>query len=137
HIAICGKDQGIIGYSIKLTLKHILAVGYRITNCPEYLGSAAQSVGVLYPCAILMTTVDLAISDEIAQMGCANLLTLLSTTLMNACIQRNMAAHQALNAHCTGYLGRVYKRLCVGQGQDCYCLHQMGTIDQDQPFFSL
>src|SRR5437588_6072778 len=132
HIAIFGKNQGIIGYGIKLTFKYVLAVCYSVANRSEHLGSAAQGIGILYPCAILMTTVDLTISYQMAQMDRADLLTPLPTTLVNACIQRNMATHQSLNTHRTSYLGCVYKRLCVGQGQDCHSLQQMGTIDQCQ-----
>src|SRR5437879_804170 len=106
YIAVFWKNEWVIGHGIQLAFKYVLTIRQSIAYGPKNLGSAAQCIRVLHPGAVLMTGINLAVADHFSQVGCTDLLTILSTSPVNTRIQRNVTAHQSLDAHRTGNLCR-------------------------------
>src|SRR6266700_2007970 len=134
---IIRENERIICYRAQLSLKDVGTILQSVAHGPKDLRRAAQCVRILYSCAIAMTIVNLTITHQLESSSGADLLPTLSPYLVNARIQRYMAAHQSFNTHGTGDLCRPYKRLRVSECQYRDGLHQVCSIDKCQPFFCM
>src|SRR5260221_512850 len=96
---ICNRSQ--------LAFKNVGAILQGIAYSAENLGRASHCIGVLYPGAISMAGVDLAITYQFSQSSGADLLPLLAPAHVNTRIQGYVTAHQTLDAHGTCNLCRA------------------------------
>ncbi len=137
HVTILWKNKRIIGDRSQLAFKNVGAIVQGIAYSAENLGRAAHCIGVLYPGAISMAGVDLAITYQFSQSSGADLLPLLAPAHVNTRIQGYMTAHQTLDTHGTCNLSRAQERLSVGECQYRNGLHHVRAIDERKPFFCL
>src|SRR5258708_33130179 len=115
HVAIVWKNKRIIGKRSQLAFKNVGAMLQGIAYSAENLGRASHCIGVLYPGAISMAGVDLAITYQFSQSSGADLLPLLAPAHVNTRIQGHVTAHQTLDAHGTRNLSRAQARLSICQ----------------------
>ena len=127
---IRNEDQRIVDRGIGFGLKHLAAVGERISHSPVHLWDAAQRVSILHAAAIAVRFTNLATFQHFPQVRSCFHLTRVRTRLVNAFVECCVRPLKRVAAQSAQNVCGIHKCFGGQQSQRSDRQHCLRPVDQ-------
>ena len=131
------EDQRIVGHAVDRGAEHVARVSKRAFDGAEHLRHAAHGVGILHAIAVLVVAMDLAVGEQHAEAARDFELMRRAARLVNARVERRVAAGEPVDRQCADHDRRVEQSLGAEQSVERQRQAQLRAVDQRESFLGL